>query len=263
MKNKDISSRFDPNNYLYNENSRLGVYIIHGFSSTTYEVKKIAEHMAAKGFQVRADNLPGHGTTLSDCNITKYTEWLSFVEQGVAEMYSSCDKVIVIGVSMGGVLSLHLGTIFPLDGIISASAVFKFKNEFNVRVINRLFHRFKKIVPKKSTFNPDQVKSKNIIFYGYNQYPLSALNEMRKLLDTIKPNICKIKSPLLLIHSKVDQTAPIENFYIIQNLLKTKHLETMILNETGHNVFDTELNDKQLIYDKIDKFVKNIFNEKR
>ena len=261
MKNKDISSRFDPNNYLYNSNSRLGVYIIHGFSSTTYEVKKMADYMASHGYRVRADNLPGHGTTLADCNVTKYTEWLSFVEQGVAEMYSACDKVIVIGVSMGGVLSLHLGSIFPLDGIISASALFKFKNEFNVRVVNRLFHRFKKTMPKKSTFNPDQVKSKNILFYGYNQYPLSALNEMRKLVDTTKSNIYKIKSPLLLIHSKVDQTAPIENFYIIKKLLKTKKLETLILDKTGHNVFDTELDDKKLIYDNIDTFINNIFYE--
>ena len=31
--------RFDPNNYEFNKNSKNGIYIIHGFSSTTYEVK--------------------------------------------------------------------------------------------------------------------------------------------------------------------------------------------------------------------------------
>ena len=56
--------------------------------------------------------MPGHGTTIEDCNSTKYYEWLNAVEKGVAEMYSACDKVIVMGVSMGGVLSLHLGSLF-------------------------------------------------------------------------------------------------------------------------------------------------------
>ena len=262
MANKEYSNRFDTNNYLFNEDSRLGVYLIHGFSSTTYEVKKLADYLAEQGYKVKADNLPGHGTTLSDCNSTKYTEWLSFVEQGIAEMYSACDKVIVIGVSMGAVLSLHLGSLFPVDGIIVASALFKFKNEFNIRVMNRLFHRIKKTIPKRSTFNPDQVKVKKIQFYGYSQYPLSALNEMRKMIDKVKLNLHKISSSVLLIHSTVDLTAPIENFQFIQDHLTTKDLHTLALHKTGHNVFDTELSDKELIFSHIDTFINKIFNVK-
>ncbi len=262
MNNNEHSNRFDPNNYLFNNDSKLGIYLIHGFSSTTYEVKKIAEYLAEKGYRVKADNLPGHGTTVEDCNLTKHTEWLSSVEKGLAEMYANCDKVIVVGVSMGAVLSLHLASLFPVDGIIAASAVFKFKSEFNVRVVNRLFHNIKKIVPKKSTFNPDQIKVNKIQFYGYNKYPLSALNEMRKMVDKVKINLYKIKSPLLLIHSNVDQTAPIENFEIIKDQLSTKQLETLVLDKTGHNVFDTELEDKKLIFDTIDNFISKIFNDK-
>ena len=262
MLNNEHSTRFDPHNYLFNSESRLGIYLIHGFSSSTYEVKKMADYLAEKGYRVRADNLPGHGTSVADCNSTKYIEWFSHVERGIAEMYSTCDKVIVIGVSMGSVLSLHLGSLFPVDGIIAASALFQFKNEFNVRVINRLFHRIKNTMPKQSTFNPDQVKAKRIKFYGYNYYPLSALNEMRKMVDKVRINLHKIFSPILLIHSKVDLTAPIDNFKIIQNHLKTNHLETLVLEKTGHNVFDTELNDKELIFNKVDKFINQIFHAK-
>jgi len=262
MENKEYSNRFDSNNYFFNKDSRLGIYLIHGFSSTTYEVKKLAEYLAGQGYKVKADNLPGHGTSLSDCNSTKYTEWLLFVEQGIAEMYSTCDKVIVIGVSMGAVLSLHLGSLFPVDGIIAASAIFKFKNEFNVRVINRLFHRIKKNIPKQSVFHPDQVKVQKIQFYGYSQYPLYALNELRKMVDKVKLNLHKISSPIFLIHSKIDQTAPIENLKIIQNHLTTKDLDTLVLHQTGHNVFDTELDDKALIFSHIDTFINKIFNVK-
>tara|TARA_X000000368_G_C23023152_1_gene708952 strand:- start:164 stop:952 length:789 start_codon:yes stop_codon:yes gene_type:complete len=262
MLNNELSTRFDPNNYEFNSESRLGIYLIHGFSSTTYEVKKMADYLAKKGYRVRADNLPGHGTSVSDCNSTKYVEWLSSVENGIAEMYSVCDKVIVIGVSMGAVLSLHLGSLFPVDGIIAASALFQFKNEFNVRVINRLFHKIKNVMPKQSTFNPDQVKVKRIKFYGYNYYPLSALNEMRKMVDQVRKKLHKISSPILLIHSKVDLTAPIDNFQIIQNHLKTKHLETLVLEKTGHNVFDTELEDKELIFNTVNQFIDKLFHVK-
>ena len=128
MHNTDHTTRFDENNYLFNPNSKCGIYLIHGFSSTTYEVKNLANFLADQGYCVKADNLPGHGTSIADCNSVTYIEWLSFVEQGIAEMYSHCNKVIIIGVSMGAVLALYSGTIFPVDGIIAASAVFKFKD---------------------------------------------------------------------------------------------------------------------------------------
>ena len=262
MNNNEFTDQFDSNNYLFNSDSRLGVYLIHGFSSTTYEVKTLANHLAEQGYRVRADNLPGHGTSIADCNATSHKEWLLFVEQAIAEMYAYCDKVIVIGVSMGAILSLHIGTIFPIDGIIAASPIFKFKNEFNVRVLARLFHKFKYSIPKKSTFHPDKLKKLHNGFYGYNQYPLSALNEMRKMVDKVKNTLDKISSPLFLIHSTVDQTAPFENFEIVKKSITTKKLETLIINQTGHNVFDTEEQDKDKIFNSIDFFIQNIFNAK-
>ena len=260
MNHNEFTDKFDVNNYSFNTNSHLGIYLIHGFSSTTYEVQKIAQHLADQGYQVRADNLPGHGTSIQDCNNTSHTEWLSFVEQGVAEMYSSCDKVIVIGVSMGAVLALHLGTIFPLDGLISASALFKFRSEFDVRVLARLFHKIKPSIPKKSTFQPNKLKLVTSGFYGYNKYPVSALNQMRMLVDKVRLTIHTISSPLLLIHSKQDQTAIFDNFNIIKNSLRTPNLDTLVLEEAGHNVFDTQGKDQAILFNAVDNFIKDKFD---
>ena len=260
MNNKEHTSKFDTTNYSFNKDNKLGIYLIHGFSSTTYEIRELAKYLAAQGYQVKADNLPGHATTIEDCNSTSYKEWLSFSEQKIASMYSNCDKVIVIGVSMGAVLAFHLGTIFPLDGIIAGSAVFKFKNEFNVRVLTRLFHRFKKCIPKQSTFHPDQLKVQHSRFYGYTHYPLSAVNEMRKMVDKVRSKLSKISSPILLINSTIDHTAIFENHIIIKKLLTTQKLTTLILHKTGHNIFDTNSDDKTQIFSSVDNFIKDIFN---
>tara|TARA_B100001013_G_C24507314_1_gene401605 strand:- start:15 stop:800 length:786 start_codon:yes stop_codon:yes gene_type:complete len=261
MDNREITSRFDANNYLFNKDSKYGIYIIHGFSSTTYEILKIAKHLSNYGYYVRADNLPGHGTTLEDCNLITYQDWLMFVEQKIAEMYTHCSKVIVIGVSMGSVIALHLGTVFPLSGIIASSTLLKFKNEFNVRVLTRLFHRIKKSISKKSNFQPDQLKALHEGFYGYRYYPLTALNEMRKMIDKIKPRFTKISSPVLLIHSKIDQTATFENYHILKKLLVKAKIEELILNKTGHNVFDTDKKDKDQIFTSTSNFIEQHFNE--
>ena len=55
--------RFDSSNYEFNESGEIGIYMIHGFSSTTYEVLKLAK---------RAHNLLGcRGVTRSDFRFFK------------------------------------------------------------------------------------------------------------------------------------------------------------------------------------------------
>ena len=108
---------FDQNSYELNKKSKRGVLIIHGFSSSTYETLPLGQFLADKGFRVSVPNLPGHGTTVEDCNATRYSEWLNFVEERLAELSTECDELYVIGLSMGAVLSLYLASLFPITKI--------------------------------------------------------------------------------------------------------------------------------------------------
>ncbi|MFQ6609935.1 MAG: alpha/beta hydrolase, partial [Fidelibacterota bacterium] len=69
------TDQFDPDNYHLNPESRHGVYLLHGFTSTTYEVRDLAAYLADNGYRVVANNLPGHGTSAEDCNRVKFNEW--------------------------------------------------------------------------------------------------------------------------------------------------------------------------------------------
>ena len=80
--------RFDTNNYEFNKSSDIGVYIIHGFSNTTYEVKELAEFLGNQGYHTIANNLPGHGTTSEECNRVRYQMWLEHVTQDLANLIS-------------------------------------------------------------------------------------------------------------------------------------------------------------------------------
>ena len=108
----NTSNKFDVNNYQFNQESRDGVYIIHGFTNTTYETRDLAEYLGRQGFYTNAINLPRHGTTPEDCNRVKFTDWTENTEKGVAEMSERCDNVYVVGISMGSVLALLLVLAF-------------------------------------------------------------------------------------------------------------------------------------------------------
>ena len=74
------TNRFDSNNYVFNSGSKKGVYLIHGYSSSTYEIKDLAEFLFQNGYTTIAKNLPGHGTTVDDCNNTKYSHIYTYTK---------------------------------------------------------------------------------------------------------------------------------------------------------------------------------------
>ncbi|MBC8312151.1 MAG: alpha/beta fold hydrolase [Candidatus Marinimicrobia bacterium] len=222
---------FDTNNYEFNKGCKRGVYLIHGFTNTTFELLDLAKFLRDNNFYVKLDNLPGHGTSVDDCNKTKYTEYIEHIEHGVAEVASNCDEVHVIGISMGGVLALHLATVFPLASVVEAATVFKFKSEFRVRVLVPLL---KRLVPKLE--KASQYKEKSI-FFGYTHYPTYALNEMRKLTNYVRPNLHKIKCPIYLVHSIIDTTSVMKNFEIIKNSISSSLKNELILENTNHCIF--------------------------
>ena len=110
--------RFDREDYEFNQNGVKGVYIIHGFSSSTYEVRRLAEFLGNNGYHTIAKNLPGHGTTVEECNRMKYRDWIDHVMTDLAVLASQSDRIFVIGGSMGAVLALYASSIFPVNGCI-------------------------------------------------------------------------------------------------------------------------------------------------
>ena len=155
------SKLFDSNNYNYNPKSKNGVYIIHGFTNSTYEIRDLAHYLGEQGFYTAANNLPGHGTTVEDCNRCKYTDWIDFVEQGFAEMSSHCDNVFVIGISLGSVLALHLSTVFPINAAVFGATVLQFKDYFGTRVLTPILHRIVR-TRKKSLSYPKNIRGDNL-----------------------------------------------------------------------------------------------------
>ena len=242
--------KFDTNNYEYNKNSTVGVYILHGFSSTTYEVKDLAKFLGKNGFHTVANNLPGHGTTVEECNRIKYHNWLDFVKQDLADLSTVSKKVFVIGNSMGGVLALYLASQFPLNGFIVGGTVLKFRDYFQTNILVPLFCNLIK-TQNKNTFKPH----KNIKFYGYQKYPLIALNEYRKMIKVVLLNMKKIKPPGLIIHSHSDKMSLRNNVDLIKKTIKNAVLDTFFINNAHHNMFDKNP-DQKLIFNKILDFLK-------
>ena len=247
----DQTKFFDANDYEYNKTSKTGIMLIHGFTSTNYELKKLIDFLASKDLHVCAYNLPGHASSVQECNQVSYRDWINFTEMKFADLSSSCDKIFICGISMGALLAMHLSIVFPINGLISAAPVLEFNKPFKIHMLNPFFCRLLKSRAKKHEVNKGQK-----IYYGYNKWPLIALNEVRKLSKYINNDVLpKISCPSLLIHSKDDKTSIFNNLSIVQNNIGSEDITTLIVNKSHHNMFDCD-NEKELLHSSILKFIR-------
>ena len=227
--------RFVRNSYELNKNSKKGVLIIHGFSSSTYETLPLGEFLSDKGFRVSIPNLPGHGTTVEDCN----------------EVKNQQNRVrTAIGLSMGAVLSLYAAGLFPINKVICCATVLNFRNPFVIHymipILNRIIVKQKKLTTA--------AKQANKRYSGYDYYPLTALNEFRKLNNYVKRRLNRVKCPILCVHSNADKLSIPSNVDLILDNTSSEIKEKLIVDYASHHLFyDSE--DKDLIFKTIYNFI--------
>ncbi len=71
------------------------------------------QYLAAHGYTVDVPRLPGHGTSVAECNRTRWDDWYATIERSYQNLRERCDLVFVGGLSMGGALAAHLAQQNP------------------------------------------------------------------------------------------------------------------------------------------------------
>ncbi|HEU5152756.1 MAG TPA: alpha/beta fold hydrolase [Iamia sp.] len=106
------------------EGGDRGVLVVHGFTGNPHSMRPVAEALAAAGLTVDLPLLPGHGTAVADMLDTGFPDWLGAAEDAYAALAARCEKVAVVGLSMGGALTAWLASEHPeIAGIACLNAI--------------------------------------------------------------------------------------------------------------------------------------------
>ena len=93
---------------LYNESNSAGCLLIHGFTATPWELKKLGKHLFSKNITVYGVLLEGHGTTPQELDKTTWQDWYKSAEEGLDLLPYLVDNVYVCGQSAGASLAIML-----------------------------------------------------------------------------------------------------------------------------------------------------------
>lgn len=200
--------------------------------------------------------LAGHGTRSSDLKGKNYRHWIDSVVTALAKLKEKCAKVYLIGLSMGGTLSLHLASGEQADGIVVICApVYLDLRLYLKRPLKYLFG-FKNEVDRNIK---DPVARKNHI--TYSRVPLGAIIQLFALMSLARSELERITVPVLMFQAKEDRVVPAGNGpYIYDRLVNSVQKDLIWLSNSGH--IATIDCDKTIIMSKTRDFIERQGKEK-
>ena len=234
------------------DGDRVGILVLHGFTGSPKSMTPWAKELAAEGWTVRVPLLPGHGTTWQDMNLTTWEDWYAEADRHLRDLQDRCDHVFVMGLSMGGSLTLRLAEHHGDDitGIVLVNPAVH--SERLDRHLLPFLQMFVGSFPGISNdiAKPDQDEG------AYDRIPLKAAHSLSFLWKAIKADIGKVTQPLVLFRSAVDHVVEPSNAAFILTHVSSTDVSEVILRDSFH-VATLDYDAEVIVRDSID-FVRRL-----
>ncbi len=194
----------------YFEGGSIGVLLVHGFTGTPGTMKKIGEALKDDGYTVSGIRLPGHGTSVEDMENSNWKQWLEAARKGADDLSRKCDKMIICGLSMGGLLTTILASELEPQGAILLASAIKLKGKSaRLASLLKFLIRYRVYDNTNKDIHPYAI--------SYNATPLRKVTDFFKLQKMAKKSLNKISCPLLIVQGKLDKSVSDDAPEIIYN----------------------------------------------
>lgn len=213
------------------------VLLLHGYTGSAGEMRLPGEYLYAQGYTVSAPLLPGHGTCPEDLQNTRAADWYAGALEAYRELQQRYNKVVVVGLSMGGLLALRLAAEQHPAGLVTMSAPM-FLYDKRLPWVRLLCH-FMPYVQKKP--RPYEVDDRyNVAYKG--KIPTKPVYSMLQLIRHCKDRCLKhITCPALIMQGGQDFTVKPESGEYIYNNLASSHKRLRCFEQSRHLIiFDKE-----------------------
>lgn len=185
---------------------RHGVLILHGFTGSPWEVLPLAQALADRDWTVALPVLAGHATTVHALDETHWHDWLGSARQALAWLDGRCDRVDLVGMSMGSLLCLLLAQARePSRGgrvVLLAPALGLVRwQRWGIQGMARL--GWPAVLGKADPRLPGGIQPP-----GYQALPLRATQAFLELTQVVRATVRPSTRPILALHGTADRTIP-------------------------------------------------------
>lgn len=251
----------------YFPGNEIGCLLVHGFTDSALEMRPFGEYLSEQGYTVHGIRITGHATHINDLKRSRWQDLLASVEDGFHLLKSNQNvkKIIIIGHSMGGALTLIASSYLPVDGTVVMAPASQLSSDnwwseyraaFSV-FWGSLMRKWKsrnlpERLPGWYWYEPELSRG----YIKYNQKPFICNLQLVRLANKAWKEISKIKSPVLLMGSRndnlIDPTGMEELFQKI-----TADQKELVWFEKSSHMLPVD-GERDLVFERTNEFIKNV-----
>ncbi len=208
----------------------VGALMVHGFTGSPQSLRPWAEHLASAGLTVALPRLPGHGTTWQEMAQTRWQDWYAEAERALLTLRDRCDAVFVMGLSMGGTLSLRLAEQHGdvVDGLVLVNPSLQGEHPL-LKAVPLLKH----VLPSYKGVSND-IKKPGARELAYDRVPVRAVASLIQLWALTRGDLAQVTQPILLFRSAVDHVVEPSSARTLQQLVSSAEVEERVLHDSYH-----------------------------
>jgi carboxylesterase len=163
-------------------------------------MRPLALRFAEAGHSVELPLLPGHGTKVDDMVPTRFDDWYEAAETVYRDLAGRCDRVVVVGLSMGGTLATLLAVEHEPAGLVAINPQILPPPDPVIDVIRGLVEEGVATIPGIG----GDIAKDNVEELAYAASPVLALMSFIERCQTLVPELPRITCPVLLFTSPQD-----------------------------------------------------------
>ena len=177
-----------------------GVLVLHGFTGSPQSLRPLALRFAEKGHSVELPVLPGHGTKVEDMLPTRFDDYYQAASKAYAELAARTERVVVVGLSMGGTLATLLAAEHEPAGLIAINPQILPPADNVVEVVRGLVEEGVATI----TAIGGDIAKENTEELAYAATPVAALMSFIERCQTLPDELPRVTCPVLLFTSPED-----------------------------------------------------------
>lgn len=206
-------------------NKKYSILLCHGYKSCPREMSNLSDFLNRHGFYTYCVRLAGHGTNPENIKDVSWQDWDHSLKTGYAVLKNITDKVIIIGFSTGGLLTLlnasrkskNVPAIVAINPAIRlrdirsnfASTIDRWNSLLNTFNISMGSIEYVESSPENPKTN-------------YVRNYLKGVVELKKLMDECDKSLSKISTTTLLIQASGDPVVNPEGANLIYHKIASK-----------------------------------------
>ncbi len=216
------------------EKSEYGVLVLHGFTSHINCVSRIEECLVKYNIPYIFPILRGHGTVPHDLVGVKYEDWYEDAEKALLELKQHAEKIIVCGLSMGGLVSIDLGIKHPeiVSNVILIAPALKFADPLSI--LTPVLAKVVKYWDSPNSYNDEELRKKNNKNYPF--FATDSFASLYKSAENIKKRLKSFDRPVLILQSKSDKVVSPESAKIIYRKIRSIDKKIEWFQRSGHEM---------------------------